>query len=155
MVLRARGKLGTAMGIALSCVLQDHTLAQDTPPQAQPTVELPPTLARVLDEYARAWVRKDAAALAALFSEDGFVLSGGEPPVRGRAAIRKLYTGRGGPLALRAFHYATDGRIGYILGGYARAAGLPDAGKFTLTLRQDADGRWLIVSDMDNGNSRP
>jgi ketosteroid isomerase-like protein len=27
-----------------------------------------------------------------------------------------------------------------------------DVGKFTLTLRKGADGRWLIVSDMDNGN---
>jgi ketosteroid isomerase-like protein len=103
----------------------------------------------------RAWEGRDPAALAALFAEDGFVLSGGAPPVRGRAAIQKLYTGRGGPLALRAFFYATEGRIGYILGGFAREAGLPDAGKFTLTLRQDADGRWLIVSDMDNGNARP
>jgi ketosteroid isomerase-like protein len=25
-------------------------------------------------------------------------------------------------------------------------------GKFTLTLRKGTDGRWLIVSDMDNGN---
>jgi ketosteroid isomerase-like protein len=30
-----------------------------------------------------------------------------------------------------------------------------DIGKFTLTLRKHADGRWLILSDMDNGNSGP
>lgn len=28
----------------------------------------------------------------------------------------------------------------------------PDGGKFSLTLRTGADGRWLIVTDMDNGN---
>jgi len=33
--------------------------------------------------------------------------------------------------------------------------GEPDGGKFTLTLRKAGDGRWLIMSDMDNGNSRP
>jgi len=27
-------------------------------------------------------------------------------------------------------------------------------GKFTLTLRKSADGRWLIMSDMDSGNPR-
>lgn len=27
-------------------------------------------------------------------------------------------------------------------------------GKFTLTLRKDKSGRWLIVSDMDNSNRR-
>ena len=45
--------------------------------------------------------------LAALFAEDGFVLSSGVPPVRGRAAIRRHYEGQGGPLSLRAL--ALDG----------------------------------------------
>ncbi|HSL22421.1 MAG TPA: nuclear transport factor 2 family protein [Vicinamibacterales bacterium] len=43
----------------------------------------------------------------------------------------------------------------YIIGGYAGERGKPDAGKFTLTLRKGANGRWLIVSDMDSSNSRP
>jgi ketosteroid isomerase-like protein len=119
-----------------------------------PSVALPPPLQRVLTDYEAAWSKKDPAGLAALFAEEGFVLAGGSPPVRGRAAIEKHYTGQGGPLSLRAFAYATDGSVGYILGGYARAAGEPDVGKFTLTLRRAPDGRWLIVSDMDNGNSR-
>jgi hypothetical protein len=58
-------------------------------------------------------------------------------------------------LALRALASATDGAVGYIIGGFARREGEADIGKFTLTLRNDAGGRWLIVSDMDNGNSRP
>ena len=29
-----------------------------------------------------------------------------------------------------------------------------DIGKFTLTLRKNQDGRWLIVSDMDSPNRR-
>ena len=33
-------------------------------------------------------------------------------------------------------------------------AGAADEGKFTLTLRRETDGRWLIVSDMDDSNSR-
>jgi ketosteroid isomerase-like protein len=32
-------------------------------------------------------------------------------------------------------------------------AEIADDGKFTLTLRKDSDGRWLIMSDMDNGNA--
>jgi hypothetical protein len=57
-------------------------------------------------------------------------------------------------LSLRAFAFAAEGRVGYILGGFARQKGEPDNGKFTLTLHRAADGRWLIVSDMDNGNQR-
>ena len=120
-----------------------------------PTVTLPAALARVLTDYEAAWRAKDAVALAALFTEDGFVLSSGTPPVRGRAAIAKHYSGAGGPLALRALAFATEGSIGYIIGGFARQEGQPDIGKFTLTLRKDQDGRWLIMSDMDNGNTRP
>ena len=118
-----------------------------------PSVELPPELDRVLRDYEAAWGRQDAAGLAALFTEDGFVLSPGSPPVRGREDITRHYEGKGGPLALRAMAYATDGELGYIIGGYAGTEGAPDSGKFTLTLRR-VDGRWLIASDMDNGNAR-
>lgn len=116
-----------------------------------PSLTLSPELARVLTDYEDAWSRKDAKALAALFTEDGWVLSNGAPPAQGRAAIEKAYTGSGGPLALRAFAFATRDDVGYILGAFARRRGDPDLGKFTLTLRR-VDGRWLIASDMDNGN---
>src|SRR5262249_60711163 len=125
------------------------------PAAALPSVELPTALARVLTDYEAAWQAKDAAGLAALFAEDGFVLSSGAPPVRGRAEIQKRYTGGGGPRSLRAVAFSTEGSIGYIVGGFARKKGEPDVGKFTLTLRKRPDGRWLIFSDMDNGNSRP
>lgn len=124
-------------------------------PNPTPSVELPAELARVLTDYESAWAKGDAAALASLFVEDGFVLTQGAPPVRGREAIERHYRGRGGPLALRAFAFATEGPVGFIIGGYAREPGEADLGKFTLTLRKNPDGRWLIVSDMDNSNRRP
>ena len=127
--------------------------ATPNPPPDLPSVTLPAELARVLTDYEDAWKKRDAAALAQLFAEDGFVLGNGSPPVRGRAAIEKAYTGSGGPLALRAFAYATEGNVGYILGGYSGEPGKPDDGKFTLTLRKE-NGRWMIVSDMDNSNRR-
>jgi ketosteroid isomerase-like protein len=143
-----------AMALALS--LGHVVAAAQTPaPSPLPSIALPPELARVLTDYEAAWRSKDAAALARLFTEDGFVLSSGTPPVRGRAAIERHYTGQGGPLALRAIAYATDGAVGYIIGGYAQQAGASDSGKFTLTLRRGAGGRWLIQSDMDNANTRP
>jgi ketosteroid isomerase-like protein len=124
------------------------------PAAALPSVDLPGPLARLLRDYESAWRARDAAALAALFAEDGFVLTGGSPPVRGRAAIEKAYAGMGGPLELRALAFATEGAIGYIVGGFAREKGEPDVGKFTLTLHRGEDGRWRIFSDMDNSNQR-
>ncbi|MGH9869905.1 MAG: YybH family protein [Candidatus Polarisedimenticolia bacterium] len=123
-------------------------------PQPTPSVELPADMARVLTDYETAWGAKDIKALAALFTEDGFVLMNGSPAARGRGAIEKAYTGMGGPLSLRAFAHGAQGDIGYILGGYAEKKGDPDVGKFTLTLRK-VNGKWLIMSDMDNANSRP
>ena len=122
--------------------------------RAQPTVELPAELGRVLTDYETAWQAKDEKALAALFTEDGFVLSSGRPPVRGRENIEERYKGSGGPLSLRALAYDTEGDLGYIIGGFARKQGEADIGKFTLTLKKRSDGHWLIMSDMDNGNSR-
>lgn len=142
--------------LMLACVLAGPpALAQEPAAPVQPSVELPADLARVLRDYEQAWGGKDAPALARLFAEDGYVLPNGGAPVRGRAAIERHYTGSGGPLFLRAFAYAAEGPVGYILGGYSgQRQGGPDDGKFTLTLRKGAEGRWLIVSDMDSPNRR-
>lgn len=131
------------------------SLAQQSDQPQQPSVTLPEPLARVLTDYEAAWQKKDAKVLAALFAEDGFVLPSGTPPVRGRAQIEKHYTGAGGPLFLRALAFATEGSVGYIIGGYTGQKDRPDEGKFTLTLKKGSDNRWLIMSDMDNYNSRP
>jgi ketosteroid isomerase-like protein len=139
--------------LALGTIPQ--AVAQEPTQTPAPTVTLPPGLARVLNDYEEAWQKRDAAALARLFAEDGFVLPSGHAPVRGRGAIEMFYKGRGGPLALRAIGYGMEGAVGYIIGGFARRAGEADLGKFTLTLQKRRDGRWLIVSDMDNPNSFP
>lgn len=120
-----------------------------------PSFELPDALTRVLRDYETAWRAKDPAALAALFTEDGFVLQNGRPPVRGREAIREAYASSGGPLYLRALAYSADGVTGYIIGAYSGRENGPDDGKFILALRQRADGRWMIAADMDNSNRRP
>jgi ketosteroid isomerase-like protein len=140
--------------VGLAVAVAGAARAEEPAASPLPSVLLPPELARVLNDYEKAWRARDASALAALFAEDGFVLASGAPPVRGRAAIAKAYAGSGGDLVLRAFAYGTEGPLGYILGGFSRKEGAPDVGKFTLTLRRGADGRWLIVSDMDNANAR-
>ncbi len=140
--------------LIMTLLMATSAAGQTETPAAEPSVSLPPELARVLTDYEAAWSKRDAAALAGLFAEDGFVLPGGRTPMRGRAAIEKHYTGQGGPLSLRAIAYAAEGGVGYIIGGYTDTAGKPDIGKFTLTLHKGSDGRWLIMSDMDNSNKR-
>jgi ketosteroid isomerase-like protein len=103
----------------------------------------------VLTDYEAAWRAKDAAALARLFADDRVVVPNACPPVKGRQRVQECYAGSGGPLFLRAVAHNTDGALGYIIGAYRDEENGPDRGKFTLTIAKDADGRWLIVADMD------
>jgi len=125
-------------------------------PTAAPTVTLPPALDRVLRDYEKAWVAKDAEALAKLFTTDGYALPSGQPAAGGGAAIRAAYASNAGsPLALRAIHYAESGDMAYIIGGFGGSADKPDFGKFVLVLRRGGDGVWRIAADMDNANAMP
>ncbi len=127
-------------------------LPTPTPGPPLPSVDLPPELDRVLRDYERAWAARNAEALARLFTRDGFVMSSGKPPVRGRDSIRRAYAKSGGPLVLRALAFATEGPVGYIIGAFGRSEATGDTGKFILALRREADGRWMIAADMDNSN---
>jgi hypothetical protein len=143
------------IALALS-VIAIPSSAQTAPAAAAaeqlPSVTLPAELDQVLRNYERAWRANDIPALVALFTEDGFVLQPGRLPARGRTALTSVYTGQaGGPLRLRALAYAAADSIGYIIGAYGYGEAPGDQGKFTLTLRR-VGGKWLIASDMDNGN---
>ncbi|MBK5258172.1 MAG: SgcJ/EcaC family oxidoreductase [Thermoanaerobaculia bacterium] len=138
--------------LALFFVLSTFSAAaQDATTPRLPSVSLPPSLERVLRDYEIAWRARDAAALADLFAEDGFVMGSGQPPVRGREAIREAYAESGGPLVLRALAYSTEGKVGYIIGAFGRDAST-DIGKFVLALKK-VRGRWLIAADMDNSST--
>lgn len=142
--------------LALSLVSERGSAQTDVPaPPPLPSIDLPRELDRVLRDYEREWMGRSARGLAALFVEDGFVLQGGRPPVRGRTGITEAYQrSGGGPLALRALAYATADTVGYIIGAYSSTKGAPDIGKFILALRRERGGAWRIAADMDNGNSR-
>jgi hypothetical protein len=123
-------------------------------PNATATIDLPPEFARVLRDYETAWRARDAQRLAALFHADGFVLSSGSPPARGRDAIARHYGNAGGNLYLHAVSYAAADTIGYIVGLYGSTPS-DRGGKFVLALRRaNARQPWLIAADMDNRNSR-
>ena len=151
----------TLIAVALGTLLVawpvlGQNASEPTTAPAQLDVALPAELDRVLRDYERAWRAGDAAALAALFAEDGFVLQSNQPPVRGRAAIQAAYQEQGGaPLRLRALAYAVDDTTGYIIGAYGYGDAPGDMGKFTLTLRRAPGGQWMIFSDMDNMNAPP
>jgi ketosteroid isomerase-like protein len=143
------------LGVALAACMPSAIAAQDTAATYQPlpSVDLPPELDRVLRDYETAWAAGDEDALAALFTEDGFV-----PTrfgwVRGQEGIHSVYESSSGPLRLRAIAFRIDGSVGYIVGAFNYRDPIDgiDGGKFLLALRRDTSGRWLIAADLDNGN---
>lgn len=122
------------------------------PPAA---VTLPPELDRVLRDYERAWRAGDGAALAALFTDDGFAVQSGSPLARGHAAIAGNITAPGGELRLSAYAFSVSGNVGYIVGGYRYPDTTGPGGRFVLALRQGADSRWRIAADLDNSGPPP
>jgi len=148
-----RFRLAASILAVLPAIARAQTPSASAP---LPSVVLPRELDRVLRDYERAWQAGDVAALAALFTADGFALSNGKPAVRGHDAIRAAYQNAGGPLRLRALAYAVQDTVGYVIGayGYGRDSTVLDSGKFILALRREGGGQWLIAGDIDNTNRR-
>lgn len=142
------------LAVAAFAVLASISAASSQQTAALPTITLPAELDRVLRDYEVAWREGNEAGLASLFTEDGFVMSSGQPPVRGRDAIAERYADSGGPLTLAALAYATGDSVGYIIGTYGGSDPSTHRGKYVLALRKGADGSWLIAADMDNVNQR-
>lgn len=149
-----RFRIVLALSMMLSAAAGGELLAQAADPLGIPPVRLPPELDRVLRDYEKAWRAGDGKALAEVFTDDGFALSNGAMPVRGRAGIAETIRGPGGELQLRAFAWSTADTVGYIVGGYTYPNSSGPGGKFLLALRKGSDGKWRIAADMDNSAAR-
>lgn len=157
-MMHATRTFASAIAVALLCPLsQSHaqTPAPAADPLGQKPITLPAALDRVLRDYEAAWEAGDGKRLSELFTTDGFALSNGIMPIRGRDGIAAWHTRPGGDLQLRAFAYATADSVGYIVGGYNYPNSPGPGGKFLLALRRGPGGRWLIAADMDNSAARP
>lgn len=136
--------------LSVALAAPQSALAQSPDPLGVDPIVLPPALDRVLRDYEAAWKAGNGAQLASLFTEDGFALNNGSMPIKGRARIAQMLTQPGGDLQLRAFAYAMDDSVGYIVGGFRYPNSTGPGGKFLLAVRKAPDGRWLIAADMDN-----
>jgi ketosteroid isomerase-like protein len=117
-----------------------------------PAVTLPAELDRVLRDYEAAYAGRDTAALGELFVEDGYLLQPGRAAVRGRAAVARVLSREGGPLALVPVAYGMADSVGYIVGTFGAAGSAAEGGKFVLALRREGAGPWRIAADIANPN---
>ncbi|HEX6090148.1 MAG TPA: DUF4440 domain-containing protein [Gemmatimonadales bacterium] len=141
---------GALIALAVAACGRDAVSGEPRSPDS--AIELAPDLERVLRDYETAYARRDAAALAALFTEDGYVLPTGRPPVRGRAALQAHFEREGGPLRLVPIAAAAEDSVGYVIGTFGAEARADAGGKFILLLRRTGAGPWRIAADMANPN---
>jgi uncharacterized protein (TIGR02246 family) len=114
----------------------------------------------------QAWVTganaKDAAAVAALYTDDATLMAPNAPTSKGRAAIqsswKNLLDQGARDVVLTPVRGGTSGNMGFEAGTYsftmgpAGAQGFTDKGKYLMTVKKGADGKWRIQDDMFNSD---
>lgn len=104
-------------------------------------------------------IRKgDAAAVAAMYAEDGVILPPNHARVQGRAGIAefmKSMTDAGLSLKLTPTDTWIEGKLGVRSGTYVlfdKEQKEIEQGKWLEVWQQGADGKWLMVRDMWNSD---
>jgi uncharacterized protein (TIGR02246 family) len=136
----------------VSAILSDRAVAQ---------TKTDPLLSKLAKEWADAFNAKDAAKVAALYTEDATFNPPNEPAVKGRtniqARVQKLIDQGMGKMVLTPTESAISGSIAYEAGTYSATVTPPggtsiqDKGKYVVVLKQ-VGGAWLLAHDIFNSD---
>jgi uncharacterized protein (TIGR02246 family) len=138
-----------------------------TSPQA--AAGAPPDLGPVNElrgKYQAAYNAGDAAALAALYTDDAISLPDHHPAVQGRPAIQKyfedLFAEYSATMMISPGDTDVTPNLAHENGTFTikvtpKAGGdtISDDGKYLVVLKRGADGAWKIHHDIDNSNRMP
>ena len=128
-----------------------------------------PALDKLAAAFAAAFNAKDAAGIAAFYTEDGVVMAPNMPMVRGRRDIEAYYkqgfSQVGGTIRLQPFESASSGTVAFEAGRSTLTAGNPSGqlvpgggsggrtqgGKYLVLYKRVKD-EWKIAFDIFNNN---
>jgi ketosteroid isomerase-like protein len=99
---------------------------------------------------------RDAAAAAAVATEDGVMLPPNLPPRQGQAALREWFTNfPSTSVTFTSIEIDGDNRIAYDRGTYAATSkeGTVTPGKYLWIWRKQGDGSWRVAIAMWNLNA--
>lgn len=153
-------RFGAAVAIAVLAV----ACAPAAPPDT--TADDMTAVSALRSAWEAAYEAGDAAALAALYTEDATSMPAGEATVAGKAAIQATYQGMFDQMTfatdLRPLSTHVDGDLGYDHGEFAGTA-TPKAGgdatavtgRYLVVFRRGDDGAWRLSHTMDNQATPP
>lgn len=99
-------------------------------------------------QFVADWRRHDAAACAAVYTEDATYLATGIDPAHGRAAIQATFSAAmeaGFELTrLTTASAETDGTLGYVVQTFESNAG---GGTILLVFKRDGQGAWKVCAE--------
>jgi len=144
-----------ALALSLTCL---PLVAEAQAPRVDPA------LAKSAKDFVAVMNTKDAAKLAAFYTEDAAFNPPNEPAVRGRSAIQawiqKMFDQGTVTLTLTPIESAISGNIGYQAQSYVftmkptGAAPMTDKGK-SLVVFNHVGGKWLVAHDIFNSDLPP
>lgn len=118
-------------------------------------------------KYAGAMAASDAAALAALFTDNAVTMPDHHAAIEGRAAIQQNFMDQFAQMGMNIQILPVDteinGETAYERGTWTmtivpKAAGsqpMKQNGKYIVILKKQPNGSWLIQNDIDNSNDPP
>ena len=165
--------IGRSLAVSLAVVLITACSTAEKPPADSATVAAAPVAATTAgDESAirdlnASWFRiyntHDAAALAALYTDDAVLMMPGAPAVRGRDAIKAAYEKDMSAMAKAGnmnnegsdSEVSASGDLAYESNTFTitdKTGKKIDSGKY-VTVFAKKDGKWMIVRDIWNSDS--
>jgi uncharacterized protein (TIGR02246 family) len=112
-------------------------------------------------QFMAAVAKKDAAALAALYTDEAIVLPQGSEMMKGKAAIKGLFEGMlasgVGGITLTTLEVETSGDAAYEVGLYELKGpdgAVIDKGK-SVVIWKKVKGEWKMHRDIFNSNQQP
>jgi uncharacterized protein (TIGR02246 family) len=116
-------------------------------------------------QFVEAFNRRDAAAVAALYTEDAKLLPPNSGMISGKRGIQAFWQRAMetsvGDIILETVDMGCAGDLTYEIGAYTlkiRAQGsqaVTDTGKYVVVRERQADGSWKWVADIWNSNLPP
>jgi uncharacterized protein (TIGR02246 family) len=124
-----------------------------------------PAIVAVADQYLKATQAGDAAAVAALYTDDAVEMPPNSPAVKGKAAIQQYYEKqfKGAKISgftLTHLESRASGDSGHDVGTYrqtvtpAGAAAMQDTGKYVVILKR-VGGAWKVAYAIYNSDQAP